>query len=125
MSSDVQLVQSFYDDISALFEAFDPNVEWHEMQGTEYGGVYSSAAAVMENVFGRIASQWDGFAAVPTMILAATDGWVAATGRYRGTFKPTGKTLDCDFAHFYKLRGGRIVEFRQYTDSALWNEAMS
>jgi ketosteroid isomerase-like protein len=79
----------------------------------------------MENVFKHVAADWEEFGATPDVILAAGDAWVAAMGRYHGRYKPTGKTLDCDFSHFFQLRDGKVIKFHQYTDSALWNEVMS
>jgi hypothetical protein len=40
MSSNVQIVQSFYDDISNFIDTLHADIEWHEMQGIRYGGVY-------------------------------------------------------------------------------------
>lgn len=125
MSSNVQIIQSGYDDIANFIEALHPDIEWHEMQGIAYGGVYTSAAAVMENIFEHVATDWEDFGATPDVILEAGDGWVAAMGRYHGRYKPTGKALDCDFAHFFQLRDGKVIKFHQCTDSALWNEVMS
>lgn len=125
MTADTERVRSFYEDVSNLIGAMDPNVEWHEMQGIPYGGVYTSAADVMEHVFKRIGAEWDGFRAAADAILEAEGGRVVALGRYSGTFKATGKDLNCAFAHVIRLRDGRVVEFRQYVDSALWNEAVS
>ena len=125
MSEDAQIVRSFYDDISNFIDALDADIEWHEMEGIAYGGVYTSAAAVMENIFKHVAEDWEDFGATPDTILAANDDWVAAMGRYHGRYKPTGKTLDCGFAHFFQLRNRKVIRFHQYTDSAFWNEVMS
>ena len=125
MTANVALVQTWYDDISRLIGALHPDIEWHEMQGIPYGGVYESAEAVMENVFRHIAADWEDFGARPSDILDAGNGCVVALGRYHGKFKPTGKTLNVEFAHVFYLQEDRLVKFHQYVDSALWNEVMS
>jgi len=125
MTANVALVQTWYVDISRLIGALHPDIEWHEMQGIPYGGVYESAEAVMEKVFRHIAADWEDFGATPSDILDAGNGCVVALGRYHGKFKPTGKTLNAEFAHVFYLREDRLVKFHQYVDSALWNEVMS
>jgi ketosteroid isomerase-like protein len=83
------------------------------------------ADAVMQNVFQHIAADWEDFGATPKTLLDAGDGCVVALGRYHGKFRPTGKTLDAEFAHIFYLEGKQLVKFHQYADSALWNEVMS
>jgi ketosteroid isomerase-like protein len=39
-------------------------------------------------------------------------------GRYRATNRETGKALDAPFAHVWDLRGGKVVRFDQYADTA-------
>ena len=125
MTPNVTLVQTWYENISLLLGALHPDIEWHEMQGIPYGGVYHGADAVMQNVFQHIAADWEDFGATPKTLLDAGDGCVVALGRYHGKFRPTGKTLDAEFAHIFYLEGKQLVKFHQYVDSALWNEVMS
>jgi ketosteroid isomerase-like protein len=126
MTDNVSRVESFYADITKLFSAFDPEIEWHEMPGIAYGGVYHGPDEVMANVYQRIGSEWDDFSATPHTVMAADPDCVVALGHYAGVCKATGKRLEsCDFAHVYYLRDGNIVKFRQYVDSAVFNAAMT
>jgi uncharacterized protein len=67
-------------------------------------------------VFARLGSEWDGFAAAPEEYLDAGDA-VIVLGRYRGTCKATGRALDAQMAHVWRVEGGRATRFQQYTDT--------
>ena len=43
---------------------------------------------------------------------------VAVLGYERSLIKPTGRTLEQEWAHLYKLRDGKIAEFRAFEDTA-------
>jgi len=49
---------------------------------------------------------------------------VVVTGRYRGRSKRTGAVLDAPFAHIWRFRDGKAVEFRQFLDTAGWVHAL-
>ncbi len=42
---------------------------------------------------------------------------VVVLGRYRGTNKATGRPLDAQLAHVWRVRDGKAVRFQQYTDT--------
>jgi ketosteroid isomerase-like protein len=52
-------------DIPTAPEAFADDVEWFEAEGMPYGGLYRSGEAVLQNVFGPIAADVEGFAVTP------------------------------------------------------------
>jgi ketosteroid isomerase-like protein len=37
--------------------------------------------------------------------------------------KATSTPVDAQFAHVWQLRDGKVVRFRQYTDTGQWSEA--
>jgi ketosteroid isomerase-like protein len=43
---------------------------------------------------------------------------VVVLGHYVWQVKANGRTIDGDFAHVFTVRGGRIVAFHEYMDSA-------
>jgi ketosteroid isomerase-like protein len=49
---------------------------------------------------------------------------VVVLGRYRGTMKGGGATLDSPFCHVYRFQGDKVVMFQQYTDTAQWARLM-
>ena len=46
-------------------------------------------------------------------------------GRYCGTMKNGGATLDSPFCHVFRFDGDKAVTFQQYTDTAQWARLMS
>jgi hypothetical protein len=123
MSNNLDVIRSLYQafavgNIPAVLAALSPNVRWTEAEGGPYGGVSTGPNAVLENVFMKLGGEWDGFSAVPSEFVA--DGpTVVALGEYSGTYKATGKSFKAPFAHVWKLDGGKVASFHQYTDTAV------
>lgn len=122
--TDGEMIRGLYDsfasgDVPAVLGAFDPNIEWNEAEGFMYGGTYSGPNAVLENVFMKLATEWEGFTVTMNKVVDGGDGNVISTGRYSGKFLGTGKSVDVPFAHEWEIRDGKVVRFRQYTDTAV------
>jgi ketosteroid isomerase-like protein len=125
MNSDhVSLVKQVYDafakgDVAGVLANFDPQIDWREAEGFAYadGNPYIGPEAVLQGVFGRLMSEWNGFAATPREFLATTDG-VVTLGRYTATNKATGRALDARFAHIWRVQDGKLRYFQQFTDTA-------
>lgn len=113
-------------DIPTVLGALSPQVEWWEAENFIYadGNPYVGPEAVLQGVFMRIVSDWDGFAVTPTGVLDAGDTAIGH-GHYSGTHKQTGQQVRAQFAHFFTFRDGKIVKFQQYTDTAQFKEAVS
>ncbi len=105
-------------DVPTVLGAFDPAIEWHEADNFLYaeGNPYIGPGAILQGVFLRLATEWDGFAANPQQFFDAGDT-VIVTGRYSGVYKATGRKLDAQLVHFWTLVGGKVTFFRQYTDT--------
>ena len=110
-------------DVPAVLGLFDPEISWTEAAGFPYAGTYIGPNAVLEKVFMRLATEWDGFAAVPDEIVDGGET-VVALGNYSGSFKATGKSMRVPFAHVYKLKDGKIVSFVQHTDTLKVSEVL-
>lgn len=119
-----ELIKGVYDafaagDVPAVLGAFDENISWTEAAGFMYAGTYQGPQAVLENVFMRLGTEWEGFAAVPEKIVDGGDGNVIATGTYSGKYLATGKSMSVPFAHEWELRDRKVKKFRQHTDTAV------
>lgn len=42
---------------------------------------------------------------------------VVVLGRYRGTYRATGKAMDAQMAHVWRVADGKVAGFQQYTDT--------
>jgi uncharacterized protein len=113
-------------DSSIMFAAMDPAIHWNEAEGNPLAdrNPYVGPQAVGEGVFGRIMAAIDNFTAVPSTFIDGGDH-VVVIGRYGGTAKGGGATLDCPFCHVYRCHDGKIVTFQQYTDTAQWARLMA
>jgi len=123
VSSNLDVVRGVYSafavgDIPSVLAALSPTIRWTEAEGGPYGGVSVGPGAVLENVFMKLGSEWDGFAAVPHEFVAE-GATVVALGEYSGTYKATGKSFKAPFAHVWKLRDGKATSFQQHTDTAV------
>ena len=118
------LYKSFADgDIPAVLGGFDERIEWTEAEGFPYGGTYTGANSILENVFMKLGTEWENFAAVPDEILDAGET-IVALGHYSGKYNASGKSMRVPFAHVWTLRNGKIVKFVQYTDTLKVSEAL-
>lgn len=111
-------------DVPGVLGGLSPEISWTEAAGYPYGGTYVGHNAVLSGVFMRLATEWDGYAAVPYEIVDGGDT-IVALGKYSGVYKATGKSFEAHFAHVWKMKDGKAVTFQQYVDSAKVLEAMS
>lgn len=129
MGQNSDMVKGLYDafskgDVPTVLAGFDPQIQWREAEGFLYaeGNPYVGPQAVAEGVFQRIVSDVEDFKVLPDSFIEGTDA-VVVEGRYRGKVRATGKAVDTPFAHVWRLRDGKVVQFQQYTDTREWAEA--
>jgi ketosteroid isomerase-like protein len=112
-------------DLEAALEHFDDDVVWEQAQGLPHAGTYHGLNEVRRNVFEPLDREWwSSFTADPAEFLEA-GGNIVVLGRYRGVAQGTGKTLDVPFVHIWTFAGERAVRFRQFLDTAGWNDALA
>lgn len=124
MSQDnVDLIRAIYDafaeeDVPGVVARMSPDIVWNEAENFPYadGNPYQGPQAILAGIFARLGAEWDGFAAMPEEFLDAGDT-VVVLGRYRGTCKATGKAMDAQLAHVWRVRDGKAARFQQYTDT--------
>lgn len=76
-------------------------------------------SAVME----RLGQDWDNWTAHDDTYIADGEN-VAVLARYTATNKATGKDINVRVAHHFVVRGGLIVRFEQFVDTAKVRDAM-
>ena len=119
----VAVVRAMYDafaagDVPAVVALMAPDMVWNEAENFPYadGNPYRGPDAILGGIFARLASEWDGFAAVPEEYLDAGDT-VVVLGRYRGAFRATGSAMDAQLVHVWRVAGGKAAAFQQYVDT--------
>jgi ketosteroid isomerase-like protein len=122
--SNVQRMQDLYEafgrgEVPAVLGAMDPGIEWRQAEGHPFqpsGMPFVGPDAIVQNVFMRLGTEWDGFTVTPKEFHDAGPV-VVVEARYTGTCKETGKSLDAQVCHVWKLHDGKITNFQQYVDT--------
>jgi uncharacterized protein len=127
----VDVVRGMYEafgrgDIEAVLASFDSQIEWREAESNPYepeGKPWIGPDAIVENLFVKLGQEWDSFTVSPREFYDAGEA-VITEGRYGGTYKATGKSIDAQFCHVLKLRDGKVTSFQQYLDTARMQDVM-
>jgi len=128
-AENVEIVRGMYQaftsgNVPGVLSKLSPNVEWFEAENFIYadGNPYIGPKAVLEGVFLRIVSEWNGFTVTPEEILDSGDR-VITLGIYSGTHKTTGKSVRAQMVHVWTLADGKAIKFQQYTDTKQFADA--
>jgi ketosteroid isomerase-like protein len=126
--STLDSVKEVYDafakgNIPVVLGFLSSDIDWTEAEGFPYGGTYHGPKAVLEGVFMRLGSEWEGYAAVPDEFIDGGDT-IVALGKYSGKYKKTGRSFQANFAHIWKMQDGKAAQFIQYVDTLLVHRAV-
>jgi ketosteroid isomerase-like protein len=117
-----QYLSSATGDLNALRATLAPDVEWTEMAGFPLAGTYRTPQGVTANVMEKLAVDWADWTAHDDTYVVDGEN-VVVLARYTARHRTTGKTLAARVAHHFVVRGGLIVRFEQFVDTALVREA--
>lgn len=120
-----EIVREIYDrfgrgDARGVLAHLDSGIEFRLAEGHPYkrdGQPFIGKDAVVQGFFARAGSEWEGWRVETTDFLEAGDA-VIVEGRYHGTYKPTGRTLDLQVCHVFRFRDDKVIGFHQYLDTA-------
>ena len=119
-----QYLASATGDLEALRATLAPDVEWTEMAGFPLAGTYRTPEGVTSHVMEKLGQDWDGWTAHDDTYVVDGEN-VVVLARYTAVNKATGKPIDVRVAHHFTVRGGLIVRFEQFVDTALVRDAMN
>jgi ketosteroid isomerase-like protein len=111
-------------DIAAMMADVAPEVAWTEMAGFPCAGTWIGPAQVVEHVFKVLGSEWTNYRFELQELVDAGDR-VIGLGCYHGSYGKTGKSMQARVAHVWRVQGGKIVQFEQFTDTLLVAQAMT
>lgn len=121
--SNVAVVEALYTafskgDMPAALGAMAADIVWNEAENYPYAdrNPYVGPEAVLHGVFARIGADWDGFTVRSDERIDGGDT-IVSLGRYSGICKATGKPMDAQFVHVFRVKGGKIASFQQYADT--------
>ena len=118
-----QYLASAAGDLDALRATLAPDVEWTEMAGFPLAGTYRTPEGVTSGVMEKLGADWDHWVAHDDTYLADGEN-VVVLARYTAVYQATGRSLDVRVAHHFVVRGGLIVRFEQFVDTAKVRDAM-
>jgi ketosteroid isomerase-like protein len=118
-----QYLASAHGDLEALRATLADDVEWTEMAGFPLAGTYRTPSGVTSAVMEQLGQDWDDWIAHDDTYIVDGEN-VVVLARYTATNKATGKDINVRVAHHFIVRGGRIVRFEQFVDTAKVREAM-
>lgn len=126
--TNTQTIQALYagfaaGDMPAILADMAADIQWTEAEGYPYAGTFHGPQAIVDGVFIKLATEWEGYQAVPDRYVSEGED-VIALGHYSGTYKATGKSFRAPFVHAWTLRGGKIMRFVQYVDTVLVQRAL-
>jgi len=127
----VTLLKGLYDafgrgEIPTVLGAMSPDIRWYEAESNPYmpgGEAWVGPDAVLNNLFMKLGTEWDGFAVHPRAFYGAGDS-VIVEARYSGTYRATGKSLDAQVCHVWDVKNGKATRFQQYVDTAKLRNVM-
>ena len=127
----VSFVKSIYaafgrGEIPTVLGAMSADIQWHQAESNPYrpsGEAWVGPDAVLNNLFMKLGTEWDGFTVHPKTFHGA-GGNVIVEGRYAGTYKPTGKSMYAQFCHVWDIKDGKLTRFQQYLDTAKVQDVM-
>ena len=119
-----QYLASAAGDLAALRATLAPDVEWTEMAGFPLAGTYRTPEGVTSHVMEALERDWDGWTAHDDRYVIDGEN-VVVLARYTARHRSTGKALAVRVAHHFVVRGGLIVRFEQFVDTALVRAAMT
>jgi len=112
-------------DMEAFAGLMAPDIVWNEAEGNPYADLnpYIGPEAVMSGLMSRLVSEWEDISVTPHEYVVEGDR-VVVFGRYKETWKATGRAIDIPFVHSWAVRDGRLIEFQQFTNTAALVETM-
>ena len=126
--TNADIIRAHYDasdrgDLDGMLAPLAADVRWTEAAGFPYAGSYIGPEAVAANVFSRIQEDWDDYTLAVDEVVDGGDT-VVGIGTYSGTHKRTGRFFAARVAHVWRLEGGEVVAFEQFTDTEMVARAL-
>jgi uncharacterized protein len=111
-------------DFKKLRTLLSDQIEWRQSPGFPGSEVRIGVEAVLSGVVGTFERDWQGWRFHAGTFLEAGDT-VVVLGAYRAQNRSTSKSVDSETAHVFYLESGRVIRFRQYSDTKVIWDAMA
>jgi ketosteroid isomerase-like protein len=125
----LQMVHRIYDafstgDLTAILNLMDDDVDWLFFGSAKipWAGPRRRRSGV-EQFFKAAAATFDVEAFQADEFLVAGDT-IVVLGHERMKMRATDHVVEANWAHIWRLRQGRVVRFREYSDTAAWEAGL-
>lgn len=116
----VQQAYRFYLDgkVQEILNLCADDIEWDQprTEGISFSGKRRGRGEV-EQFFTQLANDQEALQFEPREYIAQADR-VVALGHYVWSVRETDRNYEADWAHVFTLRDGKVVQFKEYTDTA-------
>lgn len=122
--ANVDLLRKAYDafasgEIGSVLDVMTDDIQVVPAENSLFyrGAPYSGKQEILEKIFAPTGADWDGYW-IDVEKLHDVGDIIVMQGRYRGTYKATGRTTDAQVVHIWTVRGGKLAKLEQYVDTA-------
>jgi ketosteroid isomerase-like protein len=121
---EVTFLRLWYDTLNP--DLLNPDIHWHNLDGSPYGGTFIGRAAVRDGYFAPLQRDFEDWrVTVEEVIGSGSAGHIIVRGHFHGRARTTGIEVTVPFANFWKVRGGKIFSVQQYTDTRILADALA
>ncbi|RYE26870.1 MAG: hypothetical protein EOP48_34855, partial [Sphingobacteriales bacterium] len=92
------------------------DVRWTEMAGFPCAGTWVGPQAIVDNVFAVLGREWADYRFELEQLIDGGEH-VVGVGTYHGVWRATGMPMQARVAHVWRLEGGQVTAFEQFTDT--------
>lgn len=126
--NNIQVIQELYrafreKDYNSFRQICIPDLVWIQNEGFPRGSSHYGVDAVIEEVFKAFNNDWEAWQFHIEEYLDAGRS-VIVLGVYEGIHRVSQKSFRSSAAHIYDLVDGKVVRFRQFTDTKVIWDAM-
>ncbi len=130
VQANTELIQQAYRDfnageIQALLNSYAEDIRWNlpEVENLPFSGRRQGREEVAR-FFSELAEAQEPLEFEAREFIAQGNR-VVVLGHYRWRVKATGRDYASDYAHVWTIKGGKVTEFQEYTDTAASNRAFA
>jgi ketosteroid isomerase-like protein len=131
MADNCNFIRSLYaafgrGDVKTILDSVDPSIEWisnGDAKAIPWGGRRSGVAGVA-SFFKSLADNLDFEIFEPRDFFNAGDTMIVI-GRTRARLKSQGGVFDCQWAHVFTVKNGKLARFREFYDTAAIIDALA
>ncbi len=131
MTNNSSFINSLYaafkrGEVKAILDNLDPSIEWAsngDAKVIPWGGRRSGVAGVA-SFFKSLADNLDFEVFEPRDFFDAGDT-VIVIGRTRARLKNRGGVFDCEWAHVFTVKNGKLARFQEFYDTAAIVDALA